>query len=77
MRSAYAATSSAAATGRMWPPSDARRRLEIWIALEEGLRAADLFIGLNKIRRLKLGEHPELIRQIRQEKREFIVGDAI
>ena len=52
------------------------RRLEIWIALEEGLRTADLFADIETALNQKSGEGAELIRRVRQPKREFIVYDG-
>jgi hypothetical protein len=48
------------------------RRLELWISLEEGLRAADLFADIEKAMNQKIGEDPELTLRVRRDKSEFI-----
>jgi hypothetical protein len=53
------------------------RRLELWISLEEGLRAADLFADIDVAMNQKLGEGADLIERVRREKSEFICMEAI
>jgi hypothetical protein len=52
------------------------RRLEIWIALEEGLRAKDLFTDLNTLRNSAFGENVGLIEQMRRKHSGFVRMDA-
>jgi hypothetical protein len=53
------------------------RRLELYISLEEGLRAADLFDDIDVAMNQKLGEGTELIERVRREKREFVCLPSI
>jgi hypothetical protein len=53
------------------------RRLELWIALEEGLRAADLFADIETAMNQKFGEGTELIERVRREKHAFICMEAM
>jgi hypothetical protein len=52
------------------------RRLEIWIALEEGKRAKDLFADLSTLRNSRFGENTELIEQMRRKHSGFVRMDA-
>jgi hypothetical protein len=53
------------------------RRLEIWISLEEGLRAKDLFADAEVILNGKLGENAELIESMRRKKHQFVSMEAM
>jgi hypothetical protein len=53
------------------------RRLELWISLEEGLRAADLFADIDVAMNHKSGEGTELIERVRREKSEFVCMPSI
>jgi hypothetical protein len=53
------------------------RRLELWISLEEGLRAADLFADIETAMNQKLGEGTELIARVRREKSQFVCLPSI
>jgi hypothetical protein len=53
------------------------RRLELWIALEEGLRAAEMFDAVETAMSQKFGEGTALIERVRREKREFVCMPAI
>jgi hypothetical protein len=53
------------------------RRLEIWISLEEGLRAKDLFADTEVILNGKLGENVELIQRMRRQKHQFVGMEAM
>jgi hypothetical protein len=53
------------------------RRLELWISLEEGLRAADLFDDINTAMNQKVGEGIELAERVRREKHDFICMEAM
>ena len=53
------------------------RRLEIWISLEEGLRAADLFADIETAMNKKFGEGTELIARVRRAKSEFVCLPSI
>jgi hypothetical protein len=53
------------------------RRLELWISLEEGLRAGDLFADIETAMNQKFGEGTELIKRVRREKSDFICIPSI
>ena len=57
--------------------TSAGRRLEIWISLEEGLRAADLFADIETAMNQKFGEGTELIARVRRAKSEFVFLPSI
>jgi hypothetical protein len=52
------------------------RRLEIWIALEEGKRAKELFADLDAVLNSKFGENDDLIQRMRRENSQFIRMDT-
>jgi hypothetical protein len=52
------------------------RRLEIWIALEEGKRAKELFADLDVVLNSKFGENADLIERMRRENHQSVCMDA-